>query len=134
RPVARLFLGDVGSLPIGLVLAWLLLHLAARGHLAAALLLPLYYIADATLTLGYRLSAGAVVWQAHRTHFYQRATDGGFTVSVIVTRVFLLNLALAVLALLTVMRPDAGVDAVALSFGAVLVGALLISFARGKRT
>ncbi len=43
RPVARLFLGDVGSLPIGLLLGWLLLLLAGSGHLAAALLLPLYY-------------------------------------------------------------------------------------------
>ena len=51
RPVARLFLGDVGSLPIGLMLGWLLLLLATSGHLAAALLLPLYYLADATITL-----------------------------------------------------------------------------------
>ena len=41
RPVARLFLGDVGSLPIGLMLGWILMVLASRGHLAAALLLPL---------------------------------------------------------------------------------------------
>ena len=47
RPVARLFLGDVGSLPIGLLLAWMLILLAARDHLAAAILLPLYYLADA---------------------------------------------------------------------------------------
>ena len=51
RPVAKLFLGDGGSLPIGLVLGWLLLQLAGNGHLAAALLLPLYYVADATITL-----------------------------------------------------------------------------------
>ncbi len=44
RPVARLFLGDVGSLPIGLLLGWMLLMLAGRGHLVAALLLPLYYL------------------------------------------------------------------------------------------
>ena len=134
RPVAKLFLGDVGSLPTGLVLAWLLWHLAARGHLAAALLLPLYYVADATLTLARRLSAGAAVWQAHRTHFYQRATDGGFAVSEVVTRVFLLNLALAALALLTVLRPGSVVGAVALGLGAALVAALLVSFARGTRT
>ena len=73
RPVARLFLGDVGSLPIGLMLGWILLMLASRGHLAAALLLPLYYLADATITLGRRLIRGERVWQAHRTHFYQRA-------------------------------------------------------------
>jgi UDP-N-acetylmuramyl pentapeptide phosphotransferase/UDP-N-acetylglucosamine-1-phosphate transferase len=44
RPVARLFLGDVGSLPIGLLLGWLLVLLAGGVHLAAALLLPLYYV------------------------------------------------------------------------------------------
>ncbi|MCQ7029737.1 hypothetical protein MRO55_24860, partial [Escherichia coli] len=30
RPVARLFLGDVGSLPIGLLVAWLLYRLAGE--------------------------------------------------------------------------------------------------------
>src|SRR4051794_2172892 len=44
KPVAKLFLGDVGSLSIGLLLAWLLLHVAASGQLAAALILPLYYL------------------------------------------------------------------------------------------
>ena len=55
RPVARLFLGDVGSLPVGLLLGWLLMQLAGRRGLAAAILLPLYYLADATITLIRRL-------------------------------------------------------------------------------
>ena len=54
RPVARLFLGDMGSLPIGLLLFWLLLLVAGSGHVAAALLLPLYFVADATVTLARR--------------------------------------------------------------------------------
>ena len=41
RPVAKIFLGDVGSLPIGLLLGWCLLQLAYHGQYAAALLLPL---------------------------------------------------------------------------------------------
>jgi UDP-N-acetylmuramyl pentapeptide phosphotransferase/UDP-N-acetylglucosamine-1-phosphate transferase len=41
KPVAQIFLGDAGSLPVGLLLGWLLVQLAATGHLAAALLLPL---------------------------------------------------------------------------------------------
>src|ERR1700749_3030711 len=72
RPVARLFLGDVGSLPIGLLLGWLLILLANR-YLVAALLLPLYYVADATITLLRRFVEGEPVTQAHRSHFYQRA-------------------------------------------------------------
>ncbi len=87
RPVARLFLGDVGSLPIGLLIGWLLILLASR-HLAAALLLPLYYLADATLTLARRLFNGEQIWVAHRSHFYQRATDNGFSVFEVVARVW----------------------------------------------
>ena len=134
KPVARLFLGDVGSLPIGLLLAWLLLHVAVSGHLVAALLLPLYYLADTALTLLRRARAREPIWQAHRSHYYQRATDHGFSVKTIVLRVFLVNLGLGVLALVTVVRPHAGVSAVALAAGAALVGGLLASFAHGRKS
>ena len=80
RPVAKIFLGDVGSLPIGLLLGWCLLQLAWHRHLAAALLLPLYYLTDATVTLFRRMCRREPFWAAHRSHFYQRATDNGFTV------------------------------------------------------
>jgi UDP-N-acetylmuramyl pentapeptide phosphotransferase/UDP-N-acetylglucosamine-1-phosphate transferase len=133
KPVARLFLGDVGSLPIGLLLAWLLFHVAASGHLAAAILLPLYYIADTALTLLRRARAREPIWQAHRSHFYQRATDGGFSVHAIVLRVFLVNLGLGALAMITVVRPHGSVSAAALGVGAALVGMLLESFARGRK-
>ena len=46
---------------------------------------------DATVTLGRRLMRREAVWEAHRTHFYQRATDRGFTVPEIVVRVFVLK-------------------------------------------
>jgi UDP-N-acetylmuramyl pentapeptide phosphotransferase/UDP-N-acetylglucosamine-1-phosphate transferase len=133
RPLAKIFLGDVGSLPIGLLLAWLLILLAGSGHVAAALLLPLYYLADATLTLARRLLAGEQVWQAHRTHFYQRATDGGFAVTEIVARVFAVNVVLAALAFVTVTVPAWWSGVAAVAAGAVLVGWLLWTFARGRR-
>ncbi|MGB9364893.1 MAG: glycosyltransferase family 4 protein [Xanthobacteraceae bacterium] len=133
RPVARLFLGDVGSLPIGLLLGWLMLMLAGRNNLAAAILLPLYYLADATITLTRRLVRREAVWQAHRTHFYQRATDGGFSVEEIVVRVFVTNLALAGLALITAIEPDPRVDLATIALGGSLVAWLLLTFQRGKR-
>lgn len=133
RPVARLFLGDVGSLPLGLLIGWLLLLLAARGHLAAALLLPLYYVADATVTLIRRLARGERIWQAHRTHFYQRAADKGLGVHVIVTGVLLVNIALAGLAALTVLVDARGMKIGALACGAILVGLFLAWLGRGKR-
>jgi UDP-N-acetylmuramyl pentapeptide phosphotransferase/UDP-N-acetylglucosamine-1-phosphate transferase len=132
RPVAKLFLGDVGSLPIGLLAGWLLVLLAGHGHLAAALILPLYYLADATITLGQRLYAGERVWEAHRSHFYQRATARGFTVFEVVARVFIVNVALVLLAAATVWRPSAITSLLALTLAGALVGWLLTSFARGR--
>jgi UDP-N-acetylmuramyl pentapeptide phosphotransferase/UDP-N-acetylglucosamine-1-phosphate transferase len=133
RPVARLFLGDVGSLPIGLMLGWLLVLVAGNGAPVAAILLPLYYLADATITLLRRILNGEKVWQAHRSHFYQRATDRGLTVIAIVRRVFIVNLLLAALALATVLRPSSELDIGALIGGTILVAWLLLSFARGRR-
>jgi UDP-N-acetylmuramyl pentapeptide phosphotransferase/UDP-N-acetylglucosamine-1-phosphate transferase len=133
RPVARLFLGDVGSLPIGLLLGWLMLMLAGHDNLAAAILLPLYYLADATITLARRLVRREAVWEAHRTHFYQRATNGGFSVEEIVVRVFVVNLALAGLALITAIEPDPRVDLATVALGGALVAWLLLTFQRGKR-
>ncbi|MEQ8194752.1 MAG: glycosyl transferase, partial [Rhodospirillales bacterium] len=74
---AKIFLGDTGSVPLGFVLGWLLLTLAAEGQWAAAFILPLYYLADATLTLFRRALRGEKFWQAHREHFYQRAAQRG---------------------------------------------------------
>ncbi len=133
RPVARLFLGDVGSLPLGLLIGWLLLLMAARGHLAAAFLLPLYYLADATVTLIRRLLHGERVWQAHRTHFYQRATDKGLSVHAIVTGVFLVNICLVALAFVTIVAQERSIKITALAGGVILVAAFLAWLNRGKR-
>lgn len=132
RPIARLFLGDVGSLPIGLLLGWLLVQLAGSGHLAAALLLPLYYLADATLTLLRRLAKGEPVWQAHRSHFYQRATDNGYSVTQIVGRVAVLNIALIGLAAATLLTASYALHAAMLLIGCGLAAWLLYCFASAK--
>ena len=133
RPVARLFLGDVGSLPIGLIMSWMLILLAGAGHLVASLLLPLYYLADATTTLLRRLLNGEQVTQAHRSHFYQRAIDRGLSVHVIVGRVFAINVVLVALALVTLLTAVLWVHAVALIAGCIFVGWLLHSFENRKK-
>jgi UDP-N-acetylmuramyl pentapeptide phosphotransferase/UDP-N-acetylglucosamine-1-phosphate transferase len=133
KPIARLFLGDVGSLPAGLLLGWMLVLLAGRGHLAAAILLPLYYLADATITLLRRLARGEAITQAHRSHYYQQALDGGFSVYQIVGRVFALNILLAALAIAATSKASPSVEMICLVAGAVLVGLVLWSFARAGK-
>jgi UDP-N-acetylmuramyl pentapeptide phosphotransferase/UDP-N-acetylglucosamine-1-phosphate transferase len=128
KPVARLFLGDVGSLSIGLLVGWMLLQLAGAGALVAAILLPLYYLMDATITLFRRLAKRERVWEAHRSHFYQRATDNGFSVMAVIAHVFMLNLALAALAAMTLVWPSSVVQVAALAAGLLLVGLVLWRF------
>ena len=130
KPVARLFLGDVGSLPIGLLVGWMLLQLAGTGALTAAILLPLYYLMDATITLLRRLARREKVWEAHRSHFYQKATDNGFSALEVSAHVFGLNLALAGLAAMTLLWSSAAMQIAALTAGLVLVGLVLRRFAR----
>ena len=132
RPVARVFLGDVGSLPIGLLLGWCLLGLAWHQHVVAALLLPAYYLADSTTTLLRRIARGEPFWSGHRTHFYQRATDNGFTVGQVVGEVFALNLVLALLAIITIRVSSMVLAAMALLAGAIVVSFVLRRFSRRR--
>ena len=133
RPVAKMFLGDVGSLPIGLLLAWCFLQLAYAHHLAAAILLPLYYLADATITLLRRLAKREPVWLAHRSHFYQRATDNGFAVIEVVRTVFVLNIGLAALAGLSIYFRSGVADTALLVLGSAAVAAVLKAFSTPRR-
>ena len=116
------------------MLGWMLLLLASRGHLAAALLLPLYYLADATITLGAppRPARARSGRRIARTSISARPTAAS-RCSEIVVRVFVLNLALAALALVSAIEPDPRVDLATLALGGALVAWLLITFARGKR-
>ncbi len=121
KPVARVFLGDVGSLPVGLILGYGLYRLALAGHLAAAVTLPLYYLWDSGATLLRRLSRGEAFWEAHRSHVYQRATDAGWSVSAVVGQIFLLDLVLSGLAFFSVWQDSEPGSAAVLVIAVVLV-------------
>lgn len=90
-PPARLFLGDAGSIPIGFLTGVLLLHIALSGAVAAAVILPLYYLSDATITILRRAWRRERIWQAHRSHFYQLAIRNGLTVRQTVGRIAIAN-------------------------------------------
>jgi UDP-N-acetylmuramyl pentapeptide phosphotransferase/UDP-N-acetylglucosamine-1-phosphate transferase len=132
RPVAKIFLGDVGSLPIGLLLGWCLLQLAWHQQFAAAVLLPLYYLADATVTLCRRLIRREAFWAAHRSHYYQQATDNGFTVWQVVREVFALNILLALLAVISTRLPSQPMAVPLVMAGAAAVTLTLYRFSRRR--
>jgi len=132
RHVAKLFLGDVGSLPLGLLAGVLLLALALTGHVTAALILPLYYLADATLTLLRRLANGENVTMAHRSHFYQRATKLGWSVPMVTRRIWLTNGGLGVLALMSAAWPNWVAQAACLAAAFWLTARTLRAFSQSQ--
>ncbi|ODS00144.1 hypothetical protein AUC68_03265 [Methyloceanibacter methanicus] len=128
---ASIFLGDSGSLPIGLILAYMLIWVA-EAHFVSALLLALYTIADSALTFVRRLRNGEKVTAAHRTHFYQRAVANGFRVPEVTTWVFLLCGWLAILAVAAALARSLAADMAALALGIGGVALVLTNFARGR--
>ena len=76
---ARIFMGDVGSVPLGFTAG--ALGLVGWRSGAWPLWFPLLvfapFILDATVTLLRRALRGEKVWQAHRSHYYQRMVQMG---------------------------------------------------------
>ena len=100
-----------------------MLALAASGAWQAALLLPAYYLADATLTLARRLLQGRRIWEAHREHFYQRVVAAGWSharTSALIAGNNLLLIGLAIAS-----QQGMAAAGAALAAGAILVAALL---------
>ena len=79
-PSARMFMGDVGSAPLGFLLGFLVIWLAKSA--GAWLLIPLAllhanFVLDTAITLLRRVARGEQWHEAHREHFYQRLVRSG---------------------------------------------------------
>lgn len=77
---AKIFLGDVGSIPLGFLAASIGFLGWHRGvwpiWFPAVVFSP--FVIDATVTLARRLLRGEKIWQAHREHYYQRLVMMGW--------------------------------------------------------
>lgn len=110
-PPARAFMGDVGAVPLGFLAAVFGIAGWREGTWPGwfPLLVFLPFVVDASTTLLRRVLRGERIWEAHRTHYYQRfhqlgarhggtlATYGGLMVGTAATALIVL-----------VERPDAG--------------------------
>jgi len=79
-PPARIFMGDVGSSALGLLAAAFSLWGARDGVFPfwVAILIFSPFIADASVTLARRMFRGEKIWQAHKTHYYQKLVQAGW--------------------------------------------------------
>lgn len=105
----RVMMGDAGSIPLGYLTGALMLELAFAGYLAAACILPLFFCADATITLARRLLAGKKPHEAHREHFYQRAALGCGSHATVVKAMIVANMLLIVAAVVAAKHAALGI-------------------------
>lgn len=100
---AKIFLGDIGSVTIGYLMGFFLLVFISAGLWYVALTLPLYYLADGGITLARRILRGEKFWEAHRTHFYQRAAQAAGRHDVVVLKIAACNVVLIGIAMLELL-------------------------------
>lgn len=127
----RVFMGDVGSVPLGFVLASLCAYGVARGNftLPAAVLVLAVFIVDAGLTLLRRVLRGERWYTAHRQHLYQRLIIAGWSHESVLALYLSINIMLVLPAIvLTVRDPHAAWH---ISLG--LITALVIGWVLANR-
>ena len=126
-PPAKIFMGDVGSVPTGFLLGALIL-LGCRDRLFTVwvpLMLFSPFIVDATATLFRRLLLGERVWIAHRTHYYQRLVLSGWGHRKTVLAEYGLMVLCGILAWAYHMANDSARLAILLLWGLLMVSVML---------
>jgi Fuc2NAc and GlcNAc transferase len=104
---AKIFLGDVGSISLGFLfgICMLLMSMGSIKLLIATIIINLYYIADAGITILIRFFSGEKVWEPHLKHFFQRAVQRGLSHKAVVSRIVICNIALMLLGVYALHAP-----------------------------
>ncbi len=123
---AKVFMGDVGSVPLGFLAAALGIEGIARG--AWPLWFPILvfspFIADASVTLIKRGWRGEKVYLAHREHYYQRLVRAGWSHRRLALRAYVLMFAVAASACVLTTLPARLQWQLAAAWGLALAGLL----------
>jgi Fuc2NAc and GlcNAc transferase len=133
-PPAKIFMGDVGSGLLGFLFATSAVASENAGGppLLAWLLLLGVFVFDATVTLFRRLARGERVYEAHRSHAYQRAVQAGWSHRFVTGVALALTAVLSLFALAAVHAPERLVPAAGL--GLVLLGLAYVLLERRTRS
>ncbi len=130
RPVARAFLGDSGSLGLGLAAGILSAQFFMIQGSMLFVLLFAYPLTDATLTLARRLVAGRPLLKAHRDHFYQRAQANGLSSARIALTVLVTGCICVVVVLASFVALPGWVEAGCVAAAVLSMATTLAGFSR----
>ena len=106
KPPARIFLGDVGSIPIGYIVGLIII----KSFIVLNLIIPfiiiiMYHLLDSSLTLAMRIFNNENIFQAHSKHFYQKILRSGRSHSEVLNKIIMLNFLLLLLSVLSTKLP-----------------------------
>lgn len=123
-PPAKIFMGDVGSATLGLLAATLSVWGAQTGAFPfwAAVLVFSPFIVDASVTLGRRAWRREKIWMPHKTHYYQRLVQLGWSHRSVVLCEYILMAATSISAIWVVRQP------VSIQWGLLLGWVLVYGF------
>ena len=129
-PPARVFMGDAGSIPLGFLAATL--GILGAWQNVWPWLFPLLvfspFIVDASVTLARRALRGEKIWQAHRSHYYQRVVLLGATHRRLALAACALMLVMVLLAFVLLFLPQHAVWVLILSTATYMLIFLAIDF------
>ncbi len=100
---ARVFLGDTGSLSLGMFLALASLQSAQKAHTVVLILVPLfalgYPIFDTLLAVGRRMVRGQPLFASDRDHIHHRLVDRGRSPSAAAIQIYVASIIVCLLCL-----------------------------------
>ena len=124
---AKIFLGDVGSISLGLIngLCFILLASSENKLFVSAVIACLYYIADGGGTILLRLTKGEKIWLPHLNHFFQQAVRKGMSHKTVSKKIALCNFILMILSIGALYYPI-----ISLAFACTTTAIILIHFSK----
>ena len=118
---AKILMGSVGAVPIGFLLGYLLLLMVASGYPYAAVILPAYYLSDATITMIRRVYKGKKLFASHPDYYYLRAMRSGRKQEAVVRYIFGINFLLIFQAIFSVIDPALSIFYVGMAYATVFM-------------
>ncbi len=106
KPPAQIFLGDVGSIPLGFLMGFIIFYNMIKSDLLIPFfIIIMYYLLDSITTLAIRFMKGENIFRAHSSHYYQKAIRNGNSHAYVLTKIIYLNSILLFLAILSIYFP-----------------------------
>jgi UDP-N-acetylmuramyl pentapeptide phosphotransferase/UDP-N-acetylglucosamine-1-phosphate transferase len=122
---AKIFMGDSGSTFLGAMIAVSLLPHKDPAIAWSGLAITLPLVADTIYTLIRRLRDQENIFQAHRSHLYQRLQQSGLTHATVASLYILTNLAIGIL--LWTIPTIGGLVSLLLVLGNIFIGEVYLS-------